>query len=90
MRDSHSRVDGARVLADLNALGGIGDYKTDVHKPIFLRGKAGDLSSSTTNQAQFDPQHESRQVTRTEKIVPNFPLLADCAIKQRRVGVYCE
>jgi hypothetical protein len=39
MRDSHSRVDGARVLADLNALGGIGDYKTDVHKPIFSEGK---------------------------------------------------
>jgi hypothetical protein len=40
MRDSHSRVDGARVLADLDALGGgIGDYKTDVHKPIFSEGK---------------------------------------------------
>jgi N-carbamoyl-L-amino-acid hydrolase len=37
MRDSHSRVDGARVLADLNALGGIGDYKTDVHKPASSR-----------------------------------------------------
>jgi hypothetical protein len=39
MRDSHSRVDGARVLADFNSLGGIGDYKTDVHKPIFSEGK---------------------------------------------------
>src|SRR6476620_10139822 len=32
MPDS-SRVDGARVLADLNALRGIGAYKTGVHKP---------------------------------------------------------
>src|ERR1700726_1887258 len=28
-------VDGARVLADLNALRGIGAYKTGVHKPTF-------------------------------------------------------
>ena len=34
-----SRVDVARVLAVFNALGGIGDYKTDVHKPIFSEGK---------------------------------------------------
>jgi N-carbamoyl-L-amino-acid hydrolase len=34
MPDS-SRVDGARVLADLNALRGIGAYKTGVHKPTF-------------------------------------------------------
>ena len=39
MRDSHSCVDGARVLADLNALGGIGNYKTDVHKSIFSEGR---------------------------------------------------
>jgi beta-ureidopropionase / N-carbamoyl-L-amino-acid hydrolase len=30
-----SRVDGARVLADLNALRAIGAYKTGVHKPTF-------------------------------------------------------
>src|SRR5450759_4034261 len=35
MPDSGSRVDGARVLADLNALSGIGAYKTGVHKPTF-------------------------------------------------------
>src|ERR1700738_3616740 len=35
MPDSRSRVDGARVLADLNALRGIGAYKTGVHKPPF-------------------------------------------------------
>jgi beta-ureidopropionase / N-carbamoyl-L-amino-acid hydrolase len=35
MPDSHLRVDGARVLADLNALRGIGAYKTGVHKPTF-------------------------------------------------------
>src|ERR1700688_2074886 len=35
MADSRSRVDGARVLADLNALRGIGAYKTGVHKPTF-------------------------------------------------------
>lgn len=32
---SLSRVDGARVLADLNALRAIGAYKTGVHKPTF-------------------------------------------------------
>jgi N-carbamoyl-L-amino-acid hydrolase len=35
MSDNHSPVDGARVLADLNALRGIGAYKTGVHKPTF-------------------------------------------------------
>src|SRR5882757_3574747 len=35
MPDSRSRVDGARVLADLNALRGIGAYKRGVHKPTF-------------------------------------------------------
>ena len=29
------KVDGARVLADLNALRSIGTYKTGVHKPTF-------------------------------------------------------
>jgi N-carbamoyl-L-amino-acid hydrolase len=35
MPDDRSPVDGARVLADLNALRGIGAYKTGVHKPTF-------------------------------------------------------
>ena len=35
MPDNHPRVDGARVLADLNELRGIGAYKTGVHKPTF-------------------------------------------------------
>jgi N-carbamoyl-L-amino-acid hydrolase len=35
MTDSRARADGARVLADLNALRGIGAYKTGVHKPTF-------------------------------------------------------
>src|SRR4051794_12405634 len=35
MPDHHSRADGARVLADLNALRAIGAYKTGVHKPTF-------------------------------------------------------
>jgi beta-ureidopropionase / N-carbamoyl-L-amino-acid hydrolase len=35
MPDNPSHVDGARVLADLNALRAIGAYKTGVHKPTF-------------------------------------------------------
>jgi len=35
MPDEYSHVEGARVLADLNALRGIGAYKTGVHKPTF-------------------------------------------------------
>ena len=35
MPDQRSHIDGARVLADLNALRGIGAYKTGVHKPTF-------------------------------------------------------
>lgn len=35
MPEHHSRADGARVLADLNALRAIGAYKTGVHKPTF-------------------------------------------------------
>jgi N-carbamoyl-L-amino-acid hydrolase len=35
MSDNRLHVDGARVLADLNALRAIGAYKTGVHKPTF-------------------------------------------------------
>src|SRR3979409_983396 len=35
MPDISSPVDGARVLADLHALRGIGAYRTGVHKPTF-------------------------------------------------------
>src|SRR5689334_20242335 len=35
MSDTPPRADGARVLADLHALRGIGTYKTGVHKPTF-------------------------------------------------------
>jgi N-carbamoyl-L-amino-acid hydrolase len=35
MSDNRSQVDGARVLADLTTLRGIGAYKTGVHKPTF-------------------------------------------------------
>jgi beta-ureidopropionase / N-carbamoyl-L-amino-acid hydrolase len=35
MPDTPSSADGARVLADLNALRAIGAYKTGVHKPTF-------------------------------------------------------
>ncbi|SRR5258708_32608528 len=35
MPDNRPHVDGARVLADLDALRGIGAYKTGVHKPTF-------------------------------------------------------
>jgi N-carbamoyl-L-amino-acid hydrolase len=35
MPDTRPQVDGARVLADLNALRGIGAYKTGVHRPTF-------------------------------------------------------
>src|ERR1700732_3632696 len=35
MPDNRSHFDGARVLANLNALRGIGAYKTGVHKPTF-------------------------------------------------------
>src|SRR5258705_13682837 len=35
MPDDRSQGDGARVLADLNALPGIGADKTGVHKPTF-------------------------------------------------------
>ncbi|WP_213737342.1 Zn-dependent hydrolase [Bradyrhizobium sp. dw_411] len=35
MPDHRLQADGARVLADLNALRGIGTYKTGVHKPTF-------------------------------------------------------
>src|SRR3981189_1912025 len=35
MPDNRPHFDGARVLADLNTLRGIGAYKTGVHKPTF-------------------------------------------------------
>ena len=44
MADDLSRVDGARVLADLNALRAIGTYKTGVHKPTFSEPHLGSLA----------------------------------------------
>jgi N-carbamoyl-L-amino-acid hydrolase len=35
MPESYAKADGGRVLADLNALRGIGTFKTGVHKPTF-------------------------------------------------------
>src|SRR6516164_11341308 len=35
MTDNRSKADGARVLADLNALRAIGAHKTGVHRPTF-------------------------------------------------------
>src|SRR3569832_892250 len=35
MKDNHAKADGARVLADLNALRALGAYKTGVHRPTF-------------------------------------------------------
>src|SRR5579862_9241362 len=35
MKDHHSKANGARVLADLNALRAIGAYRTGVHRPTF-------------------------------------------------------
>jgi N-carbamoyl-L-amino-acid hydrolase len=35
MKDHPSKADGARVLADLNALRTMGAYKTGVHRPTF-------------------------------------------------------
>jgi N-carbamoyl-L-amino-acid hydrolase len=43
MPDDHTHIDGARVLADLNALRGIGAYKTGVHKPTFSEPHMGSL-----------------------------------------------
>ena len=35
MNGPHAKADGARVLADLNALRTMGSYKTGVHRPTF-------------------------------------------------------
>src|SRR5437762_2275162 len=43
MSDYRSHADGARVLADLNALRAIGAYKTGVHKPTFSEPHARSL-----------------------------------------------
>jgi beta-ureidopropionase / N-carbamoyl-L-amino-acid hydrolase len=37
MSDNPPQANGARVLADLNALRNIGAYKTGVHKPTFSK-----------------------------------------------------
>ena len=43
MNDHRSRADGARVLADLNALRAIGTYKTGVHRPTFSEAHLSSL-----------------------------------------------
>jgi N-carbamoyl-L-amino-acid hydrolase len=42
--DHRLQADGARVLADLNALRGIGAYKTGVHKPTFSQAHLDSLA----------------------------------------------
>jgi beta-ureidopropionase / N-carbamoyl-L-amino-acid hydrolase len=44
MPDISTQFDGARVLADLNALRGIGAYKTGVHKPTFSQAHMQSLA----------------------------------------------
>src|SRR5215813_11982591 len=43
MPDNSPQADGARVLADLNALRAIGAYKTGVHRPTFSEPHARSL-----------------------------------------------
>src|SRR5580658_4779451 len=43
MNDHHSKADGARVLADLNALRVFGAYKTGVHRPTFSQAHVASL-----------------------------------------------
>ncbi|MDB5580951.1 MAG: Zn-dependent hydrolase [Bradyrhizobium sp.] len=43
MTDNRRQVDGPRVLRDLNALRGIGAYKTGVHKPTFSQAHVHSL-----------------------------------------------
>jgi N-carbamoyl-L-amino-acid hydrolase len=43
MSDYRSRADGARVLADLNALRAFGTYKTGVHRPTFSQAHVSSL-----------------------------------------------
>jgi N-carbamoyl-L-amino-acid hydrolase len=57
MPQNLSRVDGARVLADLNALRAIGAYKTGVHKPTFSEPHMRSLRwlAEQLPQAGLDP-----------------------------------
>jgi beta-ureidopropionase / N-carbamoyl-L-amino-acid hydrolase len=43
MSDYRSKADGARVLADLNALRAFGTYKTGVHRPTFSQAHVSSL-----------------------------------------------
>ena len=75
MTDNPPQADGARVLADLNALRSIGAYKTGVHKPTFseaayaLAGVAG-AEASRGGARGRDRRHRQcarhKRETRTE------------------------
>src|SRR5438132_59739 len=52
MSDQRFATDGARVLADLNTLRGIGTYKTGVHKPTFSEPHVRSLEWLTARLAE--------------------------------------
>ncbi|MGJ5176812.1 Zn-dependent hydrolase [Bradyrhizobium oligotrophicum] len=58
MSDKPSRADGARVLADLNALRAFGTYKTGVHRPTFSEAHRHSLSwlAERLPDAQLTPE----------------------------------
>ena len=61
MADDLSRVDGARVLADLNALRAIGAYKTGVHKPTFSEPHMRSLAVADAAVPRGGPRERNRR-----------------------------
>lgn len=54
MSEHRSRADGARVLADLNALRALGAYKTGVHRPTFSQAHVSSLQWLAEKLPQAD------------------------------------
>ena len=56
------RADGARVLADLNALRAFGRYKTGVHRPTFSEAHRQSLSWLAERLRQFVDENPDFEV----------------------------
>src|SRR5262245_52778317 len=76
MSDHASPVDGARVLANLNALRAIGAYKTGVHKPTFSDGHMRSLNwlVGQLDAAQLDAEIDGigNVISRSKKAGPKL------------------
>ena len=83
MANHRSSVDGARVLADLNTLRGIGAYKTGVHKPTFSEAHMRSLQwlAERLPEADLTAEIDGIGLVRTELLFHGRERLPDRCVR---------